>query len=78
MGFLFHRALAELAGPLQLPAPFCFITFRVDLALIDEGQQYGNIEETAAAARPPLKCLVAWTGDHRQTPGGIKKTDEAS
>ena len=49
----------------------------VDLALTDESQQYGNLEETATVARTPSTCLHVWTGDHRQTPGGLKKTEES-
>ena len=45
----------------------------VDLALTDEGQQYGNIEETSVVARIPRTCLTVWAGDHRQTPGGLVK-----
>lgn len=37
----------------------------VDLALQDESQQYGNLEEASAIARMPRKCLVMWLGDHR-------------
>ena len=44
------------------------------MALNDEGQQYGNLDEASAVARTPRKCLV---GDHKQTPGGLRKTDEA-
>ena len=47
------------------------------LALNDEGQQYGNLDEASAIARAPRKCLVIWCGDHKQTPGGLRKTDEA-
>ena len=46
----------------------------VDLALQDESQQYGNLDETAAIARLPRNCLVLWLGDHRQTPGGLRKS----
>ena len=49
----------------------------VDAALNDEGQQYGNLDEASAVARVPRKCLVIWCGDHKQTPGGLRKTDEA-
>ena len=49
----------------------------VDVALNDEGQQYGNLDETSAIARVPRKGLVIWCGDHKQTPGGLRKTDEA-
>ena len=49
----------------------------VDVALNDEGQQYGNLDESSAIARVPRKGLVIWCGDHRQTPGGLRKTDEA-
>ena len=48
-----------------------------DVALNDEGQQYGNLDEASAVARAPRKCLVIWCGDHKQTPGGLRKTDEA-
>ena len=48
-----------------------------DVALNDEGQQYGNLDEASAVARTPRKCLVIWCGDHKQTPGGLRKTDEA-
>ena len=47
---------------------------QVDLALHDESQQYGNLDETAAIARLPRNCLVLWLGDHRQTPGGLRKS----
>ena len=49
----------------------------VDVALNDEGQQYGNLDEASAIARVPRKGLVIWCGDHKQTPGGLRKTDEA-
>ena len=31
-----------------------------DVALNDEGQQYGNLDEASAIARAPRKCLVIW------------------
>ena len=43
-----------------------------DVALNDEGQQYGNLDEVSAIARAPRKCLVIWCGDHKQTPGGLR------
>lgn len=49
----------------------------VDLALHDESQQYGNLDETAAIARLPRNCLVLWLGDRRQTPGGLRKSTAA-
>ena len=49
----------------------------VDIALNDEGQQYGNLDEASAIARVPRKGLVIWCGDHKQTPGGLRKSDEA-
>ena len=49
----------------------------VDVALNDEGQQYGNLDEACAIARVPRKGLVVWCGDHKQTPGGLRKSDEA-
>ena len=42
-----------------------------DVALNDEGQQYGNLDEASAIARAPRKCLVIWCGDHKQTPGRL-------
>ena len=45
------------------------------MALNDKGQQY--LDEASAIARAPRKCLVIWCGDHKQTPGGLRKTDEA-
>ena len=47
------------------------------MALNDEGQQYGNLDESSAIARVPRKGLVVWRGDHKQTPGGLRKSDEA-
>ena len=49
----------------------------VDLFLEDEGQQYGNMGEAASVARTPATCLEVWSGDHRQTPGGLKKSKES-
>ena len=49
----------------------------VDLALQDESQQFGNLDEASAIARMPRKCLVMWLGDHRQTPGGLRKSESA-
>ena len=49
----------------------------VDAALFVEGQQFGNLDEASAIARMPRKCLVIWTGEHKQTPGGFRKTEEA-
>ena len=49
----------------------------VDVALNDEGQQYGNLDEASAVARVLRKCIVIWCGDHKQTPGGLRKTEEA-
>ena len=49
----------------------------VDIALNDEGQQHGNLDEASAIARTPRKCIIIWCGDHKQTPGGLRKTDEA-
>ena len=49
----------------------------VDVALNDEGQQYGNLDEASAIARVPRKGLVVWCGDHKQTAGGLRKSDEA-
>ena len=49
----------------------------VDMALNDEGQQYGNLDESSAIARVPRKGLVVWCGDHKQTPGGLRKSEEA-
>ena len=32
------------------------------------------MEEAATVARTPATCLEVWSGDHRQTPGGLKKS----
>ena len=45
----------------------------VDVALNDEGQQYGNLDEASAIARTPRRCIIIWCGDHKQTPGGYAK-----
>ena len=45
----------------------------VDMALNDEGQQYGNLDESSAIARVARKGLVVWCGDHKQTPGGCAR-----
>ena len=50
---------------------------KVQLCLHDEAQQFGNLDEVAALARLPASCICIWTGDHKQTPGGLKKTPEA-
>eukprot|EP00434_Breviolum_minutum_P045717 symbB.v1.2.041045.t1/scaffold7773.1/size9362/1 len=49
----------------------------VDVALNDEGQQYGNLDEASAIARVPRKGLVVKCGDHKQTPGRLRKSYEA-
>ena len=49
----------------------------VDLFLEDDGQQYGNMEEAATVAKTPATCQEVWSGDHRQTPGRLKKSKEA-
>ena len=49
----------------------------VHLALLDEAQQYGNIDELMTLARSPAHCLLLWCGDHKQTPGGLRNTTEA-
>ena len=46
-----------------------------DVTLNDEG--HGNLDEASAVARTPRTCIVIWCGDHKQTPGGLRKTDEA-
>ena len=35
------------------------------------------MEEAATVARTPATCLEVWSGDHRQTPGALKKSQEA-
>jgi len=49
----------------------------VDMAFNDEGQQYGNLDESSAMARVPREGLVVRCGDHKQTPGRLRKSDEA-
>ena len=43
------------------------------MVVIDEGQQYGGDRKVASVAMLPSTCLVVWTGDAQQTPGGIAK-----
>ena len=50
---------------------------KIQLCLHDEAQQFGNLDQVAALARLPASCICIWTGDHKQTPGGLKKTPEA-
>ena len=45
----------------------------VDIAVNDEGQQYGNLDESSAIARVPRKGLVVWCGDHKQMQGGCAR-----
>ena len=61
----------------MLAAPVARWMAEVDVALNDEGQQYGNLDESSAIARVPRKGLVIWCGDHKQTPGGLRKSEEA-
>ena len=35
------------------------------------------LDEASAIARVPRKGLVVWCGDHKQTPGRLRKSDEA-
>ena len=49
----------------------------VHMGLLDEAQQYGNIDELTSLARVPAHCLILWCGDHEQTPGGLRNTTEA-
>ena len=58
--------------------PFCPVaSWMDDTDVALEGQQYGNLDEASATARALRKYLVIWCGDHKQTPGGLRKTDEA-
>ena len=50
---------------------------KVDVALNDEGQQYGNLDEASAIARVPRKGLVTWCGDQKQTSERLRKSEEA-
>ena len=73
------RVLVGCGGvPLGVPnnhSPVASWIEDTDVALNDEGQQYGD--EALAIARAQRKCLDLWCGDHKQTPGGLRKTDEA-
>eukprot|EP00434_Breviolum_minutum_P019515 symbB.v1.2.017213.t1/scaffold1339.1/size137066/4 len=66
------HAVAEHLVSLQMPD-----YIQEKMGRLDEGQQYGNMEEAATVARTPATCLEVWSGDHRQTPGGLKKSQEA-
>ena len=43
------------------------------MVVIDEGQQYGGDRKVALVAMLPSTCMVVWTEDAQQTPGGIAK-----
>ena len=43
------------------------------MVVIDEGQQYGGDRKVASVAMLPSTCMVVWTEDAQQTPGGIAK-----
>ena len=38
---------------------------------------YTPLDKAASVARTPATCLEVWSGDHRQTPGGLKKSKES-
>ena len=46
---------------------------KLAMVVIDEGQQYGGDRKVASVAMLPPTCLVVWTGDAQQTPGGVAK-----
>ena len=71
-----HLVKHFFAGSQQF-SPVADWMSNVDLFLEDEGQQYGNMEEAASVARTPAKYLEVWSGDHRQTPGGLKKSKKS-
>lgn len=48
------------------------------LAVIDEAQQFGTDREVVTIAFLPRECFVIWTGDAKQTPGGVAKDDDAA
>ena len=45
----------------------------VVMVVIDKGQQYGGNCKVALVAMLPPTCMVVWTEDAQQTPGGIAK-----
>ena len=47
------------------------------IACIDEAQQFGEEREVAAAALLPPACILLFTGDPFQTPGGIARNVQA-
>ena len=51
IGCRFHQECLQPFSPVSK-------WMEVDLALNDEGQQYGNLDEASAIARIPRKCLV--------------------
>ena len=75
--FFDEEQVTEFLGRDDWSRPVASWMEDTDMALDDEGQQYGNLDEASAIARAPRKCLVIWCGDHKQTPGGLWKTDEA-
>ena len=61
----------------QRYSPVAYWLTTVHVALMDEAQQYGNIDELTTLARLPAACIVLWCGDRKQTPGGLRNTAEA-
>ena len=47
------------------------------IACVDEAQQFGEEREVAAAALLPPACILLFTGDPFQTPGGIARNAQA-
>ena len=72
--FVRSPTAGKLGGPYS---PVSDWIKQVDLVLEDKGQQYGNMEEAATIACTPRTCFEIWSGDHRQTPGGLQQTEEA-
>ena len=46
---------------------------RIWLAFMDESQQYGNYHEIAAFVAIQQPALIAFVGDHRQTPAAANR-----
>lgn len=47
------------------------------MGIIDEAQQFGTDREVTTVAMTPPGVFMVWTGDARQTPGGVSKSKDS-
>ena len=74
------RSCQNLHNCRVFPAELSSRSCRIFHEKVPSGQSRYRIaimEEAASVARTPATCLEVWSDDHRQTPGGLKKSKEA-